>query len=374
MTQSPITDEIFSHADKAWYLKWGGAYGAEAALRAALEAAAPLIAAPLVAEVERLKGELAELQALDAHMAEDFALSDDDKARIDRAWERHAAALTAPPSDDEVLRALGDHLFRTPGAHMRVQQGMAFSRAFAERLIANRTKGGAADTLGGDLWRWKITIACNGASRYRIGDDDMPAALPEPYRSAVAELALAQPPVADAGGEGTYTKPAHGWTCFHCGETFTTFGSARDHFGATPNAEPGCLIKVRLGEERGLLMELRKAEAVLASPPVAMPEWTPEKAVLEALKPFARIADMVKNLAPDTAIGVNVSRCRDARDALASFSPSVPAAIPEWEYLTDEQREAIFATLRHHAWCNPAWQNAAAAYHDIRRALTPGVV
>jgi len=63
----------------------------------------------------------------------------------------------------------------------------------------------------------------------------------------------------------TYTKPEHGWTCFHCGETFTTLGSARDHFGATPVSEPGCVLKVNLGGERGLLMALRKTEALLAT-------------------------------------------------------------------------------------------------------------
>jgi hypothetical protein len=55
--------------------------------------------------------------------------------------------------------------------------------------------------------------------------------------------------------------PAHGWTCFHCGETFTTPGSARDHFGTHLYDKPGCLLKVEVGEERGLLMELRKAQA-----------------------------------------------------------------------------------------------------------------
>lgn len=59
----------------------------------------------------------------------------------------------------------------------------------------------------------------------------------------------------------TYTKPPHGWTCFHCGETFTTPGGAEVHFGAKPIATPGCQIKV--GEERGLLMALRKAEEEL---------------------------------------------------------------------------------------------------------------
>ena len=56
----------------------------------------------------------------------------------------------------------------------------------------------------------------------------------------------------------TYSKPSHGWTCFHCGETFTTFGGARDHFGFDPSADPGC--KIKLGSERGLLMVLRKSE------------------------------------------------------------------------------------------------------------------
>jgi hypothetical protein len=59
----------------------------------------------------------------------------------------------------------------------------------------------------------------------------------------------------------TYKHPEHGWTCFHCGETFTTVGGARDHFGADITAQPGCLIRVQLGNERGLLMELRKVEA-----------------------------------------------------------------------------------------------------------------
>ncbi|WP_425953312.1 hypothetical protein [Ralstonia pseudosolanacearum] len=62
----------------------------------------------------------------------------------------------------------------------------------------------------------------------------------------------------------TYQMPAHGWTCFHCGETFKTVGSARDHFGATPTAEPGCMVRVSLGAERGLLMALREAENRLA--------------------------------------------------------------------------------------------------------------
>ena len=54
------------------------------------------------------------------------------------------------------------------------------------------------------------------------------------------------------------------WCCFHCGEDFKVAGLARDHFGAMPDATPGCMIRVGLGGERGLLMALRKAEAELA--------------------------------------------------------------------------------------------------------------
>lgn len=54
------------------------------------------------------------------------------------------------------------------------------------------------------------------------------------------------------------------WTCFHCGETFTTVGAARDHFGASQGSEPGCILKVSVGAERGMLQQLRKAEEIIA--------------------------------------------------------------------------------------------------------------
>lgn len=80
-----------------------------------------------------------------------------------------------------------------------------------------------------------------------------------------------EPPALDTAarvgddGRDTYDQPKHGWTCFHCGETFTTPGRARDHFGGTPNSMAACRIK--FGDEMGLLMELRKAEAALTSIP-----------------------------------------------------------------------------------------------------------
>lgn len=62
----------------------------------------------------------------------------------------------------------------------------------------------------------------------------------------------------------TYPMPEHGWTCFHCGETFTSIGYARKHFGATPDAVPGCLLKVSPGAEHALLHVVRELEERLA--------------------------------------------------------------------------------------------------------------
>ena len=58
--------------------------------------------------------------------------------------------------------------------------------------------------------------------------------------------------------QDTYQMPSDGWVCFHCGERFTTPGGAAIHFGRTPESTAGCL---KAGEERGLLMEIRRLEA-----------------------------------------------------------------------------------------------------------------
>jgi hypothetical protein len=56
--------------------------------------------------------------------------------------------------------------------------------------------------------------------------------------------------------------PEHGWTCFHCGEHFSSPSAARDHFGFDPMDEPACRIK--LGAERSLVTALRRAEKAAA--------------------------------------------------------------------------------------------------------------
>ena len=59
----------------------------------------------------------------------------------------------------------------------------------------------------------------------------------------------------------TYEAPTHGWTCFHCGETFTILSLARNHFGWTIDAEPACRIAQG---ERKLVGHIRYLEDQIA--------------------------------------------------------------------------------------------------------------
>jgi hypothetical protein len=63
--------------------------------------------------------------------------------------------------------------------------------------------------------------------------------------------------------DDTYIVPEHGWTCFHCGQSFPANAPhlAAEHFGAKPDAIPGCMLRVQYGEEMAALRALRKAEA-----------------------------------------------------------------------------------------------------------------
>jgi len=73
----------------------------------------------------------------------------------------------------------------------------------------------------------------------------------------------------------TYTPPTHGWTCFHCGETFHVEVQAHGHFGSDVNGEPMCVMRAnafarfprtewplmyRMRELEGLIRELLRDE------------------------------------------------------------------------------------------------------------------
>ena len=63
--------------------------------------------------------------------------------------------------------------------------------------------------------------------------------------------------------DDVYKAPQYGWTCFHCGDTFTSVGAARDHFGGNPDELAACKIKAK-GGELALVMLLRKTQDELA--------------------------------------------------------------------------------------------------------------
>ena len=142
-----------------------------------------------------------------------------------------------------------------------------------------------------------------------------------------------------------YEKPPQGWTCFHCGETLTTFGAARDHFGADPLCDPACRVKA--GEERGLVMALRRAEAELA-------RYRAEDS--DADRQFYKMrAEHVVALRQAEEDGYN----KGVRDALAEPRP-----------ITDAMVEAACV-----AWYGERWTGfgldeiACVRRRDMRRAL-----
>ena len=64
-----------------------------------------------------------------------------------------------------------------------------------------------------------------------------------------------------ASGPDTYPRPPHGWTCFHCGETFRDYAKARIHFGEKPSMPVGC--SVDLVEYRRMRRALHNATVKL---------------------------------------------------------------------------------------------------------------
>lgn len=62
----------------------------------------------------------------------------------------------------------------------------------------------------------------------------------------------------------TFPFPEHGFTCFHCGEVFLTFKSAKLHFGSYPNADPGCIVKLN-ARDNELLWLVREQNAEISS-------------------------------------------------------------------------------------------------------------
>ena len=121
--------------------------------------------------------------------------------------------------------------------------------------------------------------------------------------------------------------PEGGWACFHCGERLPTVGSASDHFGGEPGALAACQIKA--GEERGLLMELRKAEA-------SRDEWMnralTSEGEIELLEGrIGSLTSAMQSYAP-------FRQCRSINDVFFLFDSMEGRAIAAEERLTQETK------------------------------------
>ncbi len=117
--------------------------------------------------------------------------------------------------------------------------------------------------------------------------------------------------------EDHYAVPAHGWTCFHCGETFLSPGAARDHFGADQLQDPACRIKA--GEEQGLVRALRRAESELARYRCEDSDADRAMAAMRSDHAQALIVEEEKGYA------------RGLRDARREFEQGRDPAEPRWE-------------------------------------------
>jgi hypothetical protein len=128
---------------------------------------------------------------------------------------------------------------------------------------------------------------------------------------------------------GRYARPQNGWTCFHCGDTFTTPEEAREHFGPTPEWDPLCFdAKAEHGD---LARRLRAAE--ISALEARMDRQAAED---EADMANARLADLPRlfpgALSPHDAWLEHdhwKSRARAAEDILAQLWKADPEAVQE---------------------------------------------
>mgnify|MGYP003386030355 CR=1 FL=1 len=129
--------------------------------------------------------------------------------------------------------------------------------------------------------------------------------------------------------EQGHEMPASGWTCFHCGETFTLVGLAEDHFGTRQHAETGCQIKK--GHERNLLHQIRELENEIAH----YRNETDE----ESKKYYARQSDHAQALIREEEKGYN----KGVSDMRAELAAARDAALSDAAEIADGQGEPAVA-------------------------------
>lgn len=190
-------------------------------------------------------------------------------------------------------------------------------------------------------------------SRPVVTDEDLPAAAVPKAEEIVFVGNYQQRPETT----GAYPKPASGWTCFFCGETFTTFGAAQDHFGLNSCDKPACQIKA--GEERGLVMALRRAQ-------IAEAEW-----MLRALKAEGD-QEAAEQRAVDLETGMRqykpFAECRSMRDIFNLFDFTEGKLLAAEETIHQQARQALEQITEVRARYE-SMKAAADQFHELIEAI-----
>jgi hypothetical protein len=159
----------------------------------------------------------------------------------------------------------------------------------------------------------------------KSGRVDIPSA---DILSAALEIISSNAAVLGALSVACPVDPPDGWTCFHCGETFKTWNGARDHFGATPDETPLCLIAHR-GSMFMLARRARNAEATARAAHAERNRAEEKEAAanqslaeLFRLFPGARTVNDVR-----TSIDFMNGRCLTAESIVREAEAAAPAVI-----------------------------------------------
>lgn len=167
------------------------------------------------------------------------------------------------------LAEMGDEQLASAGLMRKCVTDEMISRAMSVVIGSSGDYGTHNDYLSKDTAREVLEAAL---SADEITDRDT-AKLRAKYHELVEKYdklaekyhKLVEQVPAVAVPESVTNAQIHGskypeWQCFHCGELFNTVGGATQHFGADPTKKPGCMLKVEIGKERGLLWEYRELE------------------------------------------------------------------------------------------------------------------
>ena len=146
----------------------------------------------------------------------------------------------------------------------------------------------------------------------------------------------------------TYTKPGEGFVCFHCGERFLTYESAKEHFGEKPDAQPTCFAT--------------------PSPTIAAP--SPSNEVTAEMVEAGTYAACMRWAAPFLRILVDGSTVLSDRDDAERLWPETRTALLEIATEIERQGKALRAVEKElDSMDEMAKMSVPPEYHNVARWL-----